>query len=231
MKRAVKAVIAVYFAVFMCFFGGMTAFAWNVDTMHQSIKLKNVPEGTAFADILVKDSKNDKYSVDFNEENGKLLGLTEDCGLAQYSKDGYTSMLLRHSCAVYENTELTTAEGTGHTSFRLKEENSDIFNHFQNIRIAYCDKDGNVLGVTEKGKFDKLYFNMGAYTINANGDSLSCSISTGPPYFMMIVVPLLVVVPAFFTTAGIIIARLRKKSQSVKMIKRIQSGEVDDDEK
>ena len=54
MKRAVKAIIAVYFAVFMCFFGGMTAFAWNVDTMHQSIKLKNVPEGTAFADILVR---------------------------------------------------------------------------------------------------------------------------------------------------------------------------------
>ncbi|SHM77480.1 hypothetical protein [Ruminococcus flavefaciens] len=228
MKRAVKAFIAVYFAVFMCFFGGMTAFAWDVDTMEQNIDLKNAPEGTAFADILVKDRKNDKYAVDFNEENGKLLGLTKDCGLAQYSKDGYTSMLLRHSCACFDKAEISEHM---YTSFRLKEENSEIFNHFQTIKVAYCDKDGNVLGVTEKAKFDKLRFNIGAYTINANGDSLSCSISTGPPYFMMIVVPFLVIVPAILTAAGIIIARLRKKAQSAKMIKHIQSGEVDNDEK
>ncbi len=105
MKRAFKAFIAVYFTVIMCFMGGMTAFAWNVDTLHQNIELKNAPEGTAFADILLKDKKNDKYAVDFNEENGKLLGVGKDCGLAKYEEGGYTSMLLRHNCAVFENAE------------------------------------------------------------------------------------------------------------------------------
>ena len=68
MKRAVKVFIAVYCVLFMCFFGGMTAFAWDVDIRYQNIELKNAPSGTAFADILVKDRKNDKYAADFNEE-------------------------------------------------------------------------------------------------------------------------------------------------------------------
>ena len=228
MKLTVKALIAVYFAVFMCVFGGMTAFAWNVDTRQQNIELKNVPEGTAFADILVKDGKNDKYAVEFNEENGKLLGINKNCGLAGYNEGGYTSMLLRHNCAVFERVELSQQQ---YTSLMLKEDNSEIFNHFQSIKVAYCDKDGNVLGVTKKAKFDKLRFNIGAYNITANGNELTCSISTGPPYYMMIIAPLLVIVPAFFTTAGIIISRARKKAQSAKMIKRIQSGEVDNERK
>ena len=44
-KRAAKALIAVYFALFMCFFGGTAAFAWDVDTSHLDISFGEVPEG------------------------------------------------------------------------------------------------------------------------------------------------------------------------------------------
>ena len=59
MKRAAKAIIAVYSAVFMFVFGSMTAFAatWDIDHSWQLIKFEkeNAPEGTVFADILIKD--------------------------------------------------------------------------------------------------------------------------------------------------------------------------------
>ena len=153
MKRTVKALIAVYFTVFMCVFGGISAFAWDVDTRSQDIVLKNVPEGTAFADILVKDKKNDKYAACFNEENGRLLGVGKDCGLAGYEEDGYTSMLLRHNCAVFEKADLSEHSSV---SFKLNEENNKLFNHFRRIKVACCDKDGNILGVTDVSGFDLL---------------------------------------------------------------------------
>lgn len=230
MKRAVKAFIAVYFTVIMCFIGGMTAFAWNVDTHSQNITIKNAPEGTAFADILVKDKKNDKYAVDFNEENGKLLGVGKDCGLAKYEEGGYTSMLLRHNCAVFEKADISDSMNV---IFRLKDENDMLFNHFSRIKVAYCDKNGDILGVTNASVFETVHFfnTPAAYTIETNGEGIYCRVSTGPPYYMMVVVPVLVLVPSLGIVLGIIAKRLRKKVQTDKMIKRIQSGEVDNERK
>ncbi|WP_294410795.1 hypothetical protein [uncultured Ruminococcus sp.] len=223
-KRTAKALIAIYFAVIICFIGGITAFAWNVDTLHQSIALENAPEGTVFADILVKDKKNDKYAVDFNEENGKLLGVGKDCGLANYDTDGYTSMLLRHNCAVFESSEQK------HTVLKLKEENSTLFGHFRSIKVAYCDKDGNILGTTNEVKVKKVTWGMPAYTIKANGSSLTCDVNQGPAYFMIVLVPVMFIALALIITAVVITARLSKKLRLKKSIKRIQSGEVDNEQ-
>ena len=228
MKRAVKAIIAVYCVLLMCAFGGMTAFAWDVDTRCQNIELKNAPNGTAFADILVKDRKKDKYAADFNEENAKLLGVSMNCGLAEYDTDGYTSMLLRHNCAVFDKADLSE-----HSSiyFKLNAENNELFNHFRRIKVAYCDKDGNVLGVTDEAKLESVIFNTpAAYNIQANGDSLSCNISTGPPYYLFILIPLGNLL--FIAVIVVILAkRAAGRSETAKMIKRIQSGEVDDERK
>ena len=225
MKRAVKAFIAVYFAVIMCFMGGMTAFAWNVDTLHQNIELKNAPECTAFADILLKDKKNDKYAVDFNEENGKLLGVGKDCGLAKYEEGGYTSMLLRHNCAVFENSE------QNHTVLRLKEENSTLFNHFSSIKVAYCDKDGNILCITNEADIKKSFWGMPEYTIAANGSSLTCDVNNGPPYFMLVLVPAAIAALAVIVITVVITVKLSKRAKLKKSIKRIQSGEIDNERK
>lgn len=229
MKRAVKAFIAAYFAVLMCFFGGSTAFAWDVDTRYQNIELKNAPSGTAFADILVKDRKNDKYAAGFNEENAQLLGVTNDCGLAKYDEDGYTSMLLRHNCAVFDKADLSVHKSV---YFKLNVENNTLFNHFRKIKVAYCDSEGNVLGVTDEVKLESVFFNTpAAYIIQANGEMLSCRISTGPPYYMMVVVPVLVLIPAIVLITVITAVRLKRKAETARMIKRIQSGEADNERK
>ena len=229
MKRAVKVFIAVYCVLFMCFFGGITAYAWNTDTRYQNIELKNAPSGNAFADILVNDRKNDKYAAGFNEENAQLLGVTNDCGLAKYDEDGYTSMLLRHNCAVFDKSDLTE-----HSSvcFKLNVDNNKLFNHFRKIKAAYCDKDGNVLGVTDEVKIESVVFNTpAAYIIQADGETLSCRISTGPPYYMMVVVPVFVLLPAIVLIAVITAVRLKRKAETAKMIKCIQSGEADNERK
>ena len=228
MKRAVKAFIAVYFTVIMCFMGGTNAFAWDVDTLHQNITLKNAPEGTAFADILVKDKKNDKYAVDFNEENGKLLGVGKDCELAKYEKGCYTSMLLRHNCAVFEKADISDSITV---IFRLKEENSTLFNHFRSIKVAYCDEDGNILGITNEADIKKSFWGMPEYTIAANGSSLTCDVNNGPPYFMLVLVPAVLTGLAVITIAVVITVKLRKNAKLKKSIKRIQSGENDNERK
>ena len=228
MKRAVKAFIAVYFAVLMCFFGGSTAFAEDIDTRFQNIELKNAPAGTAFADILVKDRKKDKYAADFNEENAQLLGVGRECGLAAYDTDGFTSMLLRHNCAVFGEADLSV-----HSSvyFKLNVDNNDLFNHFRKIKVAYCDKDGNVLGVTDTAKFEFEWLGApAAYIIHTDGESLSCKVSTGPPYYLFILIPLgsLLILSVILV---MLVKRAAGRAVTAKMIKRIQSGEVDDERK
>lgn len=213
MKRTVKILIAVYLAVFMCVFGGINAFAWDVDTRRQNITLKNAPEGTAFADILVKDKKNDKYAVDFNEENGDLLGVGKDCGLAKYSKDGYTSMLLRHNCAVFEKADNSDSMNV---VFGLTKENNELFNHFSQIKVVCCGKDGNILGITNEVKVKYVFWGMPDYRIEANGSSLICEVNTGPPYFMIVLVPLTAAVLLFIITAAIIIVKVRKRRRQRK---------------
>ena len=107
MKRVIKALIAVYCMAFMCIFGGIDAFARKHEPDRLRVEFGEVPDGTVFADILVKDRWHDKYAIDFNEENGALLGVGKDCGLAKYDKNGYTSLLLRHSCAEFQGAALS----------------------------------------------------------------------------------------------------------------------------
>ena len=228
MKRAVKSSIAVCFAIIMCLFGGTSAFAYNVNTRVQSIEIKNAPDGTAFADILVKKRWHDKYAVDFNDENAQLLGVNGECGLAKYAEDGFTSMLLYHNCAVFDEADISERSSV---IFTLNVENNELFNHFRKIKVAYCDKFGNVLGVTETAKFEFEWLGTPAvYYIQANGDSLACKVSKGPPYYLLFFLLLgsVLLVMIIFVLVGKRILRRRETSE---MIERIQSGVVDDERK
>ncbi|MCR5601997.1 MAG: hypothetical protein K6G33_14820 [Ruminococcus sp.] len=64
MKLSVKVSIALFLSAFMCIFGCCSAFAasWNIDHSWQLIRFDEdkVPEGTAFADILIKNKWHDE---------------------------------------------------------------------------------------------------------------------------------------------------------------------------
>lgn len=230
MKRAAKAVIAVYFAVVMCIFGGVNAFAWNVDTSHMDISFGEVPEGTAFADILVK-GKWEENNMDFHVYNGSVLGVDENCELAKYNEDGYTSLFLKHKGTTLEQVDLSPESKNKHMEFAVEVGTEKLFNHYRHIKIAYCDKDGKILGTTNEVKVEKVTWGNPYYKIEANGSSLTCDVNRGPAYFMIVLVPVAFISIAVIVIAVIITAKLTRKVKLKNSIKRIQSGEVNDDEK
>lgn len=208
-------------------FSSTTVYAWDNDMYSQTVYLGEVPEGTAFADILVKDGKNDRYAVSINEENLALLGIGSGCGLASYSEDGFTSLLLRHSCAVVERAELSSGS---YVSFRFNVPANELFRHYDRIKAAYCDKNGDVLGVTDEVRIRHVFGGRPAYDIKADGKVLTCNISTGPPYYLLALIPFGLVLLAAAVILHFILKAIRKK-QTEKMIKRIQSGESDNGRK
>ena len=232
MKKTFKAFIAVYFAAFMCIFGGMTAFAWDVDTSHLEISFGEVPEGTVFADILVKEKWNRYEGEDgyVNVFNGSLLGLDGSCELAKYNKDGYASLLLKHSTAVLEEYDLSPDSGNRHMHLGLETGDDNLFDHYRHIKVAYCDKDGNILGITNEVKVKSIPWSKAAYTIKADGGKLTCDVNTGPPYYMLILIPLGGVLLFIIAAIRLVIKGVQKK-QSADSIKRIQSGETDNERK
>ena len=217
-KRAVKALIAVYFAVLMCIFDGTAAFAWNVDTSHLDIDFDEVPEGTAFADILVKGNW-EENNMDFNVYNGSVL------------RDGYTSLFLKHKSITLEQVDMSPESKNKHMEFAVEVGTEKLFNHYRHIKIAYCDKDGNILGTTNEVKVKKVTWGDPYYKIEANGSSLTCNVNQGPAYFMIVLVPVMFIALAVVIIALVITVRLSKKLRLKKSIKRIQSGELDNERK
>ena len=230
MKRVIKALIAVYYMAFMCIFGGISAFAWDVDTRRQDIVLKNAPEGTAFADILVKDKKNDKYAACFNEENGALLGVGKDCGLAKYDKNGYTSLLLRHSCAEFQGAALSPDDRWKYVSYQFKISSKNLFRNYRSIKIAYCDNDGNVVGVTEKALTKTFFFTVSGYDIYADGSSLEFRLLEAPLTLIVVSITLGIMLIIILIVTLLVAGRMRKR-RNVKIINHIRSGEVDNERK
>ncbi len=231
MKRAIKAFAAAFFAAFMCIFGGINAFAWDADTSHLYICFGEVPEGTAFADILVKeDWKRYKGEEDcIHGFNGNLLGLDGSCELAKYNKDGYSSLLLKHSAVILEEYDLSQESKNRHMVLGL-ETTDNIFDHYRHIKVAYCDKDGKILGITNEVRVKSVPFGKAAYTIKADGSKLTCDVDTGPPFYLLILIPLGAILLLLIVIICLAIRIIRKK-QSANMIKRIQSGETDNERK
>lgn len=232
MKRAAKAFIAVYFSLFMCIFGGINALAWDTDTSHLEISFGEVPEGTAFADILVKENWN-RYEGEggyVHGFNGHLLGLDGNCELAKYNEGGYASLLLKHSTAILEEYDLSPDSQNKHMELGLETGDENIFDHYRHIKVAYCDKDGNILGITNEVRVKQVWFGKALYDIRADGSKLTCDVDTGPPFYLLILIPTGGILLAVIAVIKLVKRSLQKK-QSTDSIKRIQSGETDNGRK
>ncbi|WP_303836045.1 hypothetical protein [Ruminococcus flavefaciens] len=150
MKRAVKVLfIAVYFAVLIYTFVCL-ALSWHVDFGHMNIYFGEVPEGTAFADILVK-GKAEDTEMDFNVYNGSVLEVDRSCEIAEYNADGYTSLFLKHKV----DLEMRDLSPDSENKYMEVGGGSHTLSRFRYIKLAYCDKDGNILGITKETEVKK----------------------------------------------------------------------------
>ena len=197
MKKRVKAFIAVIFTVLCCVSGGMSAYAMTpVEPNVIIIGYNNAPEGTAFIDILFKNRKNDKYrladgeeplcklSVRGENETGfRELALGRDCGIARYN-DGYSSFFFnkKTSVTVDCSANYVFIEITGGGA-----QNRDLFNYYKEFKVAYCDENGNVLGVTDAVKAEKNK-NTSEYHIYANDKALSYELKVEPKIGLLLLI-------------------------------------------
>jgi hypothetical protein len=230
MKRAVKALfIAVYFAVLIYIFVGM-ALSGYVDFDHMNIYFGEVPKGTAFADILLKDSSDElRLDLDINTNFNycALVGLIPDFDIGEnseivrYNEDDYRSLMFNHTDygSVYlEGLEIARGENDDYMCFGGYTQ--PILKHFRHIKVAYCDKDGNILGITEEKKITPVYLREVQYEFDADGEELSCRLITQHIYFQIWLLLL------FMLILGVVILM---RMPSSKNTEHIQSGEVDNE--
>ncbi len=227
MKRKLKVIfIAVYFAVLIALFGFICMCFVScacrsdkknsVDINHFELDLENVPEGTAFADILAKGSWEEIGLWD-NGFNKQSLNLDDNCEIVQYDEDGYKSLMFK-LYIVLEECEISTEKAHGHMCFGGH--GQVIFEKLPYVKVAYCDKDGNILGITEKKKVMPAYLRLVQYEFDADGGELSYKRITKRPFFQIWLLMLIMLILGVF-----ILIRM----PSSKNTEYIQSGEVDNE--
>jgi hypothetical protein len=191
-----------------------------------NIYFGEVPEGTAFADILVK-GKAEDTEMDFNVYNGSVLEVDRSCEIAEYNADGYTSLFLKHRGVDLEMRDLSP---DSENKYMEVGGGSHTLSQFRYIKLAYCDKDGNILGITKETEVKKTPLNDFTYEIKADGDDLRCRFFKAPKYYLLALVLWAAVL--FAVCAAVIIIKEKiAERQSAKMRIPIQSGEADNESK
>lgn len=201
MKKLLKNTLAVIFAAFIVPVFGMNAFAWDIDPDNVSVKIENMPENTVFIDILFKEKKFDKYITEFNETNAEFYGIDVGSEIVQYDENGFTSFLFRNR---YSEAKDCCGEET-YTIIGFKNKtNYEIFNRYREFKIAFCDAEGNVLGVTNSVKAERGGQGT-AYNITVNGEKLVCSTNDGQAGTLRTAIIIFLNVSALILTAIIFI--------------------------
>ena len=140
-------------------------------------------------DVIVTDqygrSKTEQHSEKIKEET-KDIAITEDSEIAQYRKDGYISLCAYTDMVisigsysnfyngVTEDSEANLLLAGSYSAQKKNSKNSDVDiyyleSEFSDMKAAYIDKDGNILGVTDKYEVDK---HASRYSLRADGNKL-----------------------------------------------------------
>lgn len=220
MKRASKVFSVVFKAVYLVLFGFVVL--WIISRIMISasstqllyLNLGKIPEGTVFADVLAKGDWNKvrKTNIDYED----LLGVDQTCEIAQYDKDGYKSLMF-NADLYYTGDRIDSTQPDNKICF---EDWSDLFKELPYIKVAYCDKDGNILGITEEKHITPVFMRRSPYNLYADGEELSYKL--GPlddikPWILFIAMTIFGIVYKIYNSR-------RKK-------KLIQSGETDNERK
>lgn len=159
MEKYIRTVTVIIVTIITMLCGTVTAGAIGLYEEEINIHCTNAPEGTAFADILFPKVEGDEYapdkdSTDYQKQDvcrivsveDKDMELDDSCGLALYD-DGFTSCMMRRYfvCSNRVNPDRYTLDWNQPSEAR----NHSIFDYYGQFKVAYCDKDGNVLLVTD----------------------------------------------------------------------------------
>lgn len=228
MKRLFKVFSVVFIAAYLVLAGciGLSIISSITNDARSSagsdqlvyLHLENVPEGTVFADVLAKGNWERESPTYMTYEH--ILGISgHDCEIAQYGKDGYKSLMFNTEF-FYTGDKIDPAQPQNKICF---EDWSGYFEDLPYIMVAYCDKDGNILGITEEKHIMPVFLRRVSYDLYADGDELSYKAATVSP-FRDSRLWILFIAMTVCGIVYIICSRRRKK-------KLLQSGETDNERK
>ncbi|MBO7395548.1 MAG: hypothetical protein J6U16_05470 [Ruminococcus sp.] len=219
MKRFIISFTIGIITVFTMLCGAMNANAMGFYECEIVIKYKNAPEGTVFADILFKKVEDDEYALTGEASDHRVryvcidsgnIELDEHCGLAEYD-DGFTSFMMNRCLPITnmvysDSCSLDWGEPTSVY-------NSDLFEYYGEFKVAYCDKEGNVLLVTDPVRVKPRGYTL--YEVYADGAKAEYNgIRDLSEYFAFAMIAFIIGLPALLIaiTAAIVFIIIGKKN-------------------
>ena len=192
-----------------------------------SIEYVNAPEGTFYADILVRKKKLGDEYTDFNghlfTDAGAYTAINEESDIVRYEEDGYVSLSFHRSHTqtfIHEYVHRTdiSAYNMDYPGdiFEVDAhlDAGQIYSKYGDIRLAYVDRDGKILGVTERAKKKFILDGIsidGRSVFRAYGNDLTCETYQFPAPIQLIIAVLLFGIPIeFIILMGIIVTGVGK---------------------
>lgn len=173
----------------------VSAAALDFDPYKADVSWDNAPEGTAYLDILIKLPEDDAAYTSFNAPPRRIakgtidkeeravyeyesLNITSESEIAKYQNGGYVSMTCH-----YRYLRTMTISGNDKEGYfdRVKQklelyagtapDLTDIHKKYGDLKAAYVDQNGKVLGVTDS--FEVMYDKSEPYALVADGGKLT----------------------------------------------------------
>ena len=212
----------------------LVCYAWTPSTQFFcQVSEENIPENAVYADLLLPIPADDEDYTPYNSLNGSIFNFPEDSQIVQYNEDGYQSYtfhLENASSEIQLVTQISASQTVAQVIFLADDRNMTIqeayeryyqfCQKYQTAKLAYLDKDGNVISVTNTVKLYKkdLLDRMPQTSIWLSGNKLSVDFNYGPPTYLIVVIPavLLIVIVVAIVVACVKANQKKKKKQAAK---------------
>lgn len=213
----------------------LTCFALDFDPRQIHLEYQNAPNGTAYIDVLARISETDDSWTAFNVAPSRLvdksnvsgntefiyetLNINENSDIAKYNEDGFVSLTI-HSKEIKE-FQILKAYGYEADLLILDCFADDLYEKYDNFKIAYVNKNGNILKVI--GVVDRDYSASESYALIVNDDkAVYRSFGTSP-----VIGILIFIIPVVFFTFIVILSifLIIKKLHNNRIIRHISNSE------
>lgn len=148
-KAVIIALICAFPVVFVVTFIG--TISDDFGDYNPLINYKNVPENTAYVDILVKLPESSENYVNFArwtyppQKSDAALSITPDSEIAKLNDNGYVSLSVHYSgCEGFSDY--------AHLLLNEKMTITEIKQRYGKFKAAFVDENGNVLGITKASR-------------------------------------------------------------------------------
>ena len=160
------------------------------------IEISKYPEATVFVDVLVPIDAKNEYYVPHNQQSE----VSENSEIARYNNDGFMRYAFHVKNANVRTTQSDYSENNqknllfefaADLSDGNNRENEKICRDFKEAKLAYCDKDGNILLVSNAFSLKKPFNTYGSIDAEMGTVTVNRHFNFVAIYFCVIVIAIL----------------------------------------